>query len=332
MIRKSAGSVASSADGPRLVEAAWAANFDEKAKHKARPSQAPQRRRRADILDMAWRLGLRARLKRCGGEWIGPCPSCGGRDRFSINPAKGLWNCRGCGVGGDAIDLLRHLTGSSYEEAVEQMGGMPPRYPPQPPPDERGRALWLWRQRKPITGNVAETYLRRARGYGGVIPQTLGFLPATAEHPPSMIAAFGLTHEPECGSVEIADEAVRGVHLTHLQPDGGGRIGKIMVGRGSVGFPIVLFPANDLLGIGIVEGIEDGLSIHAASGLGVWVAGCDSRMPPLAGAVPSYVECVNVFGDDDGKNGRRYATELTERLRARGFETILKFLRAETPP
>jgi hypothetical protein len=295
-------------------------------------SRPAARRRRPDILDTAWRLGILARLKPEGGERVGPCPVCGGRDRFSINPAKQLWNCRGCGVGGDAYDLVRHLSGGSFRDAVRLVDGEPStrRSSPSPPArqeEDASKARWLWSRRKPITGSVAETYLRRARGYHGPIPSTLGFLPATDQHPPSMIAAFGLTHEPECGSVEIADDAVRGVHLTRLKPDGGDRIDKIMVGRGSVGFPISLFLPNDLNGLAIVEGIEDGVSIYAATGLGVWVAGCDSRMPPLAGAVLSYVEFVNVFGHDDGKNGRRYATELTERLRARGFETKLKFLR-----
>ena len=35
----------------------------------------------------------------------GPCPRCGGTDRFSINTHKKLWNCRGCNVGGDIIEL-----------------------------------------------------------------------------------------------------------------------------------------------------------------------------------------------------------------------------------
>jgi hypothetical protein len=34
---------------------------------------------------------------RCGIERCGPCPKCGGDDRFSINVAKQLFNCRGCG-------------------------------------------------------------------------------------------------------------------------------------------------------------------------------------------------------------------------------------------
>ena len=85
-----------------------------------------------------------------------------------------------------------------------------------------------------------------------------------------------------------------------------------MIGR-SAGSPIVLAPTNDLLGIAVTEGIEDGLSVHLATGLGVWAAGSASRLPALADAIPSYVECVTILVDDD-KAGRRYARELAARL------------------
>src|SRR6516165_10035464 len=75
--------------------------------------------RRADIVGVAERLG--ARLKKSGGEWIGPCPVCGGRDRFAINPRKGLFNCRGCGIGGDAIALVMHAEGCDFRKAVERL-------------------------------------------------------------------------------------------------------------------------------------------------------------------------------------------------------------------
>ena len=32
-------------------------------------------------------------------ERVGPCPKCGGVDRFSINTKKNLWNCRQCDSG-----------------------------------------------------------------------------------------------------------------------------------------------------------------------------------------------------------------------------------------
>lgn len=31
-----------------------------------------------------------------GGEWAGPCPFCGGRDRFRVWADLGRWSCRGC--------------------------------------------------------------------------------------------------------------------------------------------------------------------------------------------------------------------------------------------
>jgi hypothetical protein len=192
--------------------------------------------------------------------------------------------------------------------------------------EEAAKALWLWRKRQPLE-DVVKRYLL-ARAYRGPIPATLGFLAASRNHPPSMIAAFGRADEPEPGQVAISDSAVRGVHLTHLLPDGSDRIGKITIGRGSAGSPIILFPPNDLLGLAIVEGIEDGLSVYAATGLGVWAAGTAGRLPALADTVPAYVECVTVLGHDDPA-GRKGATELAQRLRARGVETILKIMRTE---
>jgi phage/plasmid primase-like uncharacterized protein len=67
------------------------------------------------------KFGLR--LRRQGRELVGPCPRCGGRDRFAVNPSKQLWNCRGCACGGDAIALVRHVVGCSYGEAVRALQG-----------------------------------------------------------------------------------------------------------------------------------------------------------------------------------------------------------------
>ena len=34
-----------------------------------------------------------------GGEWAGPCPFCGGRDRFRVQPYQQRWLCRNCSDG-----------------------------------------------------------------------------------------------------------------------------------------------------------------------------------------------------------------------------------------
>jgi hypothetical protein len=112
------------------------------------------------------------------------------------------------------------------------------------------------------------------------LPATLGFLPARGDHPPAMIAAFGLAHEVEPGVIAITDDAIRGVHLTRLLPDGSDRDrgdqAKIMIGH-SKGSHIVLAPPNDLLGMSIAEGIENGIALHETTGLGAWAAGSASR-------------------------------------------------------
>ena len=63
-------------------------------------------------------IKLRGRIER-----VGPCPVCGGDDRFSINTKKQLWNCRGCNVGGDVIALVQHLDKSDFKSACETLAG-----------------------------------------------------------------------------------------------------------------------------------------------------------------------------------------------------------------
>ena len=265
------------------------------------------------------------------GTFDVPCPLCGPHRRTPANrrrrvlrvwqfePRFATYHCCRCGDSGysrdetaprpDPVKLARarQEAGQRHREAAA----------------ERLRfALWLWPQRKPIAGTPAERYLRLARGYGGPLPATLGFLPQRGEHGPAMIAAFGLADEIEPGVIAIRDDAIRGVHLTRLLPDGSDREradrSKIMIGF-STGSPIVLAAPNDLLGQAIVEGVEDGLSIHEATGLGVWAAGCASRLPALAAAVPSYIDCVTAVADADDA-GQRYAGELIAWLNARRID------------
>jgi hypothetical protein len=76
------------------------------------------------IEDVILRRGRK--LKGHGVERVGPCPKCGGTDRFSINTKKQVWNCRGCGVGGDTIALVRHLDNVDFITACTTLTGEPP--------------------------------------------------------------------------------------------------------------------------------------------------------------------------------------------------------------
>jgi phage/plasmid primase-like uncharacterized protein len=63
------------------------------------------------------------KLRRSGGELVGACPLCGGHDRFGVNIRKNIWNCRGCGQGGDVISLVRHIYGCGFNNALERLTG-----------------------------------------------------------------------------------------------------------------------------------------------------------------------------------------------------------------
>ncbi len=87
-----------------------------------------------NVLDLASR---RVRLKKVsgtkGGEWQGPCPGCGGEDRFHVwpheNDGKGSYWCRGCGHAGDNIQFLRDFDGLSFKEACVQLDLDMPNHP-----------------------------------------------------------------------------------------------------------------------------------------------------------------------------------------------------------
>jgi hypothetical protein len=62
-------------------------------------------------------------LKRAGAEWVGPCPVCGGTDRFAINTRKGQFLCRRCDAKGDEIGLVMHVMGFDFKAALDWLCG-----------------------------------------------------------------------------------------------------------------------------------------------------------------------------------------------------------------
>lgn len=70
-------------------------------------------------------FGLKKAATTNGGEYSGPCPWCGGRDRFRVWPKTGRFWCRGCNKAGDEIQYLRDLRGLSFHEACEAIGHIP---------------------------------------------------------------------------------------------------------------------------------------------------------------------------------------------------------------
>jgi len=85
--------------------------------------------RTTDIMAL---IGSNTTLKRVAstgkGEYEGPCPFCGGRNRFRVQPNHpdgGRWYCRGCGEGHwhSAIDYVMRRDNIDFLDALETLGG-----------------------------------------------------------------------------------------------------------------------------------------------------------------------------------------------------------------
>jgi len=172
--------------------------------------------------------------------------------------------------------------------------------------------------------HASRTLLARARHQQRLAGNHAYLSPHKSNQHPAMIAAFVVPQEPEPGTCVLSPD-IGAVHLTLLKPDGSGkadvRPNKIMIGR-SLGLPIVLGQPNDLLALAITEGVEDGLALHQALGMGAWAAGAAGRMPALAEAIPTYIEAVTIELHPD--SGRRFAEQLAQTLSDRGVDVFTR--------
>ncbi len=79
------------------------------------------------------------KITRKGSEYVGPCPNCGGDDRFSMSSRKGstgtLVNCRKCQ---DFKTIVACLFGSSKDGKTDRQADYNPAPKPKPKPDEYG--------------------------------------------------------------------------------------------------------------------------------------------------------------------------------------------------
>ena len=94
---------------------------------------------------------LRKTASTHGGEWCGPCPFCGGRDRFRVQPVRGRWWCRRCSPDDrweDAIAYLQRRDGVTFPQAREALGCLDAHLPQQKafqrplPPCARPSPAW----------------------------------------------------------------------------------------------------------------------------------------------------------------------------------------------
>jgi Toprim domain/CHC2 zinc finger len=303
--------------------------------------------RAVPIEDELGRHGIR--LRRQGRELVGPCPVCGGTDRFAVSIAKKIWNCRGCDKGGDIIDLVQHLDGGEFLDAVETLTGQRPlgdataarehaRERDRINREEKARedarktadALRWWNEGINIWNTPAQAYLA-SRACAGMFPVDRDAVfrwhptcPFGGGHMPCLLALYRnvITDDPQ------------GVHRTPLTLDGKRPIGpdgetiKRKTYGPTTNAAIKLWPANTVgnrlvVGEGIETSVSAALHIrHRGQALTpAWAcmnAGNIGDLPVLEG-----VETLTILVDNDPSGtGQRESAKCAERWRLAGREVF----------
>lgn len=285
-----------------------------------------------DILSEAKRLGADLKpIHRNAGEHVGPCPVCGGKDRFSINTKKRVWHCRGCGRGGDIVDLVRHLDSLSFAEAIARLTNEMPEPERQgrpaeakPASDDEARnlrsAARIVAELVPVKGSAGETYLRKVRkidtaAIADVLARVdaIGWHRAVYFHQLDPEKPYHELHGRKLGALigimtdPVTAKLTGAISRTYLGADGA-KVGKAKTLAAPAGIVRLSRDEDVLGGLHLAEGIESGLCALSLGFRPLWVTGSTSlmRVFPLLGGI----ERLSILADRDANGAGENAAKV----------------------
>lgn len=259
----------------------------------------------------------------------GPCPICGGNDRFRWDNqnGRGTYICGQCGAG-DGMKLAMEYTGMSFSEIAPKIDGLLGNLKPESgsqrremTDDERRNMLRAaYSSTQPIgKGDAADKYLTTRRLDQPTYPAALRFSDAMKDGEggvrPCMVALVGIHGNTD----PKGRQQYCSMHRTFLKPDGSGKAEmasprKMMPGSLPDGACVMLSEWPGHGAIGVAEGIETAMSASAMFDMPVWAALNATMMEkwfPPAGA-----DEVAIFVDSDANfRGLRAGAILANKLR-----------------
>ena len=254
----------------------------------------------------------------------GPCPLCGGEDRytFSDRNGDGDYICRGCGAG-KGLKLLMKFKGWDFKTAAHEVDQMISNLPPpskqvKDKPGDPAVLRRLYSASQAVQdGDPVGRYLS-GRGLTGPWPRALRYHPKLfwgQETHRGMLAVFF-----------DADGNMTSMQATYLTDNGH----KAPVPRPRMnmkGFQLMRGGSVRLGAVaetmGIAEGVETALSASKLFGFPVWAATSDNLL--AAWQPPEGVKHVVVCGDSDhGFAGQAAAYALAKRLVVEKFEVEVR--------
>lgn len=239
----------------------------------------------------------------------GPCPLCGGKDRFRFDDkGKGMYYCNQCGPG-DGPMLIQKFTGMTMSEVlrrVEQLAGRVDNEPFEQEVDveKRRRNLnRIWQAaRRP---GIAKQYLE-ARGLRPELLDDLKTIRGTGE----LWDRESNTRMSGVVSL-VQDKKGRAVTLHRIFIGYGKRWKKLMPPLGTItGAAIRLGEPHDWLSV--CEGVESGLAIRQMTEGPVWCGISAHGMETME--LPNGLTRLDIWADsDDSFTGQKAAYTLANR-------------------
>lgn len=240
----------------------------------------------------------------------GPCPMCGGSDRFrwdDFNSGGGFF-CNQCGAG-DGFDLVSRVTGKTFREIADQIAsimGKPNEYQKQHNPEEkqqRDAMTRVWQNSfEPQQSSPVFIYFHRRCGCFWPSPAIRELV--STKGSPFMVA-----------KITGHDDRPVNLHMTALTWDGRKAdvtpAKRVMAGKLPDGCAIRLGPAKPVMGV--AEGIETAISASIMFDMPVWA--CVNGTLLSKWIPPDDAEQITVFADNDlNYTGHAKAYHLANRL------------------
>lgn len=249
----------------------------------------------------------------------GPCPCCGGKDRFRFDNAKGNgdWICNQCGAG-DGFALLMKLKGWSFKEVAGEIEPIVGSVQATAQPARKMNDDWLkrvkndlWQAGMRISANDPVGRYLASRGIAlDEYPSALRYVercryegkPPT--YHPAMVARF-VDPAGKPSTLHKTFLTMFGEKADVSQPK------LLMPGDLAKGGAVRLAPAGPVLGV--AEGIETALSASLLWRVPCWATLTGSSL--MAWMPPEGVQKVIVFADNDANyKGHKVAFALANRL------------------
>lgn len=269
----------------------------------------------------------------------GPCPFCGGKDRWRWDNKAGDGGgyCHQCDAKGDGISILAKWTGLSRREdfgkllklVSDSMGfhSAESRFPSadleiRKKKFNKDQAEKIWNTSEPITDasdNPATRYLRIRGLRKSLALENLRYCPSLEYREGKTVVG---SYPALVAKVTGSDNRFLGIHRIYLDDSGNkASVVAVKMALGAISGGTIKFDLPEGV-LNVAEGVETALAVREITNTPTWAAISAGNMEHIE--IPEGIRTVIIWGDRDvNKRGERAAHELSRFLYHMDVQAII---------